>query len=63
MADGRIRLRWILAEIAQLVEHSPEEGRVPSSNLGLGTKTETAPTFVGAVFLATYYELLTRSYL
>jgi hypothetical protein len=28
----------ICAKIAQLVEHSPEEGRVPSSNLGLGTR-------------------------
>lgn len=33
-------IREYLAEIAQLVEHSPEERRVPSANLGLGTKTE-----------------------
>ncbi len=28
----------VCAKVAQLVEHSPEEGRVPSSILGLGTK-------------------------
>ena len=33
-----------LAEIAQLVEHSPEEGRVTSSNLVLGTKAPLSPT-------------------
>lgn len=29
------------AEIAQLVEHSPEERGVPSANLGLGTRKNT----------------------
>lgn len=33
------------AKIAQLVEHSPEEGRVPSSNLGLGTIIKSARLF------------------
>ena len=28
----------MFAQIAQLVEHSPEEGRVVSSSLTLGTK-------------------------
>ena len=36
------------AEIAQLVEHSPEEGRVPSSNLGLGTYKQKLPPMAGA---------------
>jgi hypothetical protein len=33
------------AWIAQLVEHSPEEGRVPSSNLGPSTNGFSDPTF------------------
>lgn len=35
---ARIRVQSSLAEVAQLVEHRPEEAGVTSSNLVLGTK-------------------------